>query len=67
MCISGADSERHHEYFLILPLLDRAQCDRAVEHIFSFEKPADTVHKAVYSQITDQVFVYWEDIQARVE
>jgi hypothetical protein len=65
--IMDTDSERHHEYFLVLSFLDRAQCDRAVEHMFSFEKPADTIHKAVYTQITDQVFICWEDIQGRAD
>jgi hypothetical protein len=60
--IMDTDSERKHEFFFVLSFRDRGQCDRAVEHIVSLEEPADRTHKDVYSQITDQVFICWEDI-----
>ncbi|MGI9265542.1 MAG: DUF6614 family protein, partial [Gammaproteobacteria bacterium] len=60
--IMDTDSERNHEFFLMLFFLDRAQCDRAVEHLLSFAEPANGIHKAVYAQITDQVFICWQDI-----
>lgn len=60
--IMDTDSERNHEFFFILFFRDRAQCDRAVEHITSLVEPADAAHKAVYASIRDQVFICWEDI-----
>lgn len=60
--IMDTDSERDHQYFFIMTFRDRAQCDRAVEQIFSRKEPEDSVHKAVYEMIRDQVFICWEDI-----
>ena len=60
--IMDTDGERDHQYFFIMTFRDRAQCDRAVEQIYSQTEPEDSVHQAVYSMIKDQVFICWEDI-----
>ena len=60
--IMDTDGERDQEYFFIMTFRDRAQCDRAVEHIYSLTEPDDAVHKAVYAMIEDQIFICWEDI-----
>ena len=61
--IMDTDSERDHEYFFIMSFRDRAQCDRAVEHILPHEEPGESIHKAVYSKVRDPIFICWEDIQ----
>ena len=58
------DDERDHEYFFIMSFRDREQCDQAVELIKSFEEPDTSIHKAVYANISDAVFICWEDIEA---
>ena len=60
--IMDTDSERNHEYFFIMTFRDRAQCDRAVERIYSQTEQEGAVHKAVHAMIEDQVFICWEDI-----
>ena len=60
--IMDTDDERDHEYFFIMSFADREQCDRAVEQIQSQEEPGDSIHKAVYVEISDPVFICWEDI-----
>ena len=59
--IMDTDTERDHEYFFIMTFRDRAQCDGAVEHIYSLTEPEDSVHKAVYAMIENPVFICWED------
>ena len=61
--IMDTDSERDHEYFFIMTFRDRAQCDRAVEHIYALTEPEDAVHKTVYAMIDDPVFICWEDVR----
>ena len=61
--IMDTDDERDHEFFFLMSFRDRAQCDRAIEHIYAQDQPADSIHKAVYSRIKDQIFICWEDIQ----
>ena len=60
--IMDTDSERDHEYFFIMSFRDRAQCDRAVENMLPRSEPGDSVHKAVYSKVKDEIFVCWEDL-----
>ena len=60
--IMDTDSERDHQYFFIMTFRDRAQCDQAVQHIFSRSEPEDSVHKAMHAMIEDQIFICWEDI-----
>ncbi len=60
--IMDTDRERDHEYFFIMSFRDRAQCDRAVEHILPRREPGESVHKAVYSKVKDEIFVCWEDL-----
>ena len=61
--IMDTDDERDHEYFFLMSFRDRAQCDRAIEHIYAQDQPADSIHKAVYARIKDQIFICWEDIR----
>ena len=60
--IMDTDSERDHQYFFTMSFRDRAQCDRAVETIYAHEEPGDSIHKDVYSNIVDQIFICWEDL-----
>lgn len=60
--IMDTDEERDHEYFFLMAFRDRAQCDRAVGHMYSGQRPGDTIHKDVYSRIKDPVFICWEDL-----
>jgi hypothetical protein len=54
--------ERHHQYFVVMSFRDRAQCDRSIDYIIAHEEPGHSIHKAVYSLVTDQVFICWEDL-----
>lgn len=60
--ILDTDNERDHEYFFIMSFRDRDHADRAVKHILAHKEPGDAIHKAVYANIKDQIFVCWEDI-----
>lgn len=60
--IMDTDSERDHEYYFIVSFRDRAQCDRAVEYILPHKEPAESIHKAVYSSVKDEIFICWEDL-----
>jgi hypothetical protein len=60
--ILDTDEERQQEYFFSISFRDRAQSDRAVEHIFRHEEPTEAIHTAVYSKVTDEIFICWEDL-----
>lgn len=60
--IMDTDDERDHEYFFIMSFRDREQCDRAVETIQAAGDPESSIHKAVYADIRDPVFICWQDI-----
>jgi hypothetical protein len=60
--LMDTDEERDHEFFIIMSFRDRAQCDRAVEHILSREEPGRSIHEVAYSMIKDPVFTCWEDV-----
>ena len=60
--IMDTDSERNHEFFFIMSFRDRAQCDRAVDHILPHEEPADSIHHTMYAKVRDPVFTCWEDL-----
>jgi len=60
--IMDTDDERDHEFYFIMSFRDREQCDRAVENIQAAEQPGDVIHKSVYANIRDPVFICWEDI-----
>jgi hypothetical protein len=60
--IMDTDSERDHEYFFIMSFRDRAQCDKAVDYLLPHEEPGESIHKAVYSKVRDQIFICWEDL-----
>ncbi len=60
--IMDTDSERNHEYFFIMSFRDRSQCDQAVAYLLPHEEPGESIHKAVYSKVKDQIFICWEDL-----
>ena len=60
--VMDTDSERDHEYFMIMKFRDRAQCDRSVQHIQSGEEPGTTMHRKVWQQVSEVVSICWEDI-----
>lgn len=51
-----------HTHFMIMSFTDRAQADRAVQLIEQGVEPVATVHKAVYSRISEPVFICWQDV-----
>ena len=58
------DKERDHEYFFMMNFSDRAQCDQAVDYMYQQGTDGDVIHRRVYAQIEDPVFICWEDIAA---
>ena len=60
--IMDTDTERDHEYYVIVSFRDRAQCARAVEYVLPHKEPAESIHKAVYSTVKDAIFICWEDL-----
>ena len=57
------DSERDHEYFVIMSFRDQAQVDAAYALIALHEEPAESVHVAAYSKLRNPVFICWQDIE----
>ena len=60
--IMDTDDERDHQYFFISSFQNRTQCDRAVNYILLHEEPGDSIHKAVYAKVRNQVSICWEDL-----
>ena len=60
--VMDTDSERDHEYFMIMAFRDRAQCDRSVEHVYSNDEQGESVHRNVWQKVDDPVFICWEDV-----
>jgi len=60
--VMDTDTERDHEYFFIMSFRDRAQCDRAVEHVEPRAQPVESFHESVLSVVSDPVFICWEDL-----
>ena len=60
--IMDTDSERDHQFFVTMSFRDRAQCDRSIDYIYTHQEPGDSIHKAVYADIVDPLFICWEDI-----
>lgn len=56
------DTERRHQYFVILSFRDRAQVDAAYAHLRPHEEPAEAAHNAVYSKVRNQIFICWQDL-----
>jgi hypothetical protein len=56
------DSERDHEYFVIMSFRDRVQVDAAYAYLVPHEEPAESAHKAVYSKVQNQIFICWQDM-----
>ena len=45
-----------------MSFLDRGQCDRAVSYIQARNEPVESIHQAMWSKISEPVFICWEDI-----
>lgn len=60
--VMDTDSERDHEYFFIMAFADREQCDRAVAYMYRQGTEGDAIHRQVYAQIDNPVFICWNDI-----
>ena len=60
--VMDTDEERKHKYFVITTFRDTAQCDRSVKHIQAGEEPGVSTHREVWQQVSDPVFICWEDI-----
>jgi len=59
--ILDTDEERSQAYLLLMHFRDRAQSDDAVRHIESFQEPAASIHRELYSKLESLVFICWED------
>jgi len=57
-----SDSERDHQYFVLMTFRDRPQVDAAYALLASHEQPADTAHHAVYSKVQNQIFICFQDL-----
>ncbi len=57
------DSERDHEYFVIMTFRDRAQVDGAYAQFLLHEEPTNSVHGAVRSMMQNPVFICWQDLE----
>ena len=60
--VMDTDSERDHEFFMIMTFRDRTQCDHSVEHVKCGEEPGNSLHCAVWQKVKDPVFICWEDV-----
>ena len=56
------DSERNHEYFVIMRFRDREQVDQAYAHIEQHFGPGDAAHDSVYTRVAEPVFICWQDL-----
>ncbi len=57
------DSERDHQYFVIMPFRDRAQVDVAYAQFLSRQEPTQSVHHKVQTMMQNPVFICWQDIE----
>lgn len=60
--IMDTDDERDHQFFFTTSFRDRAQCDRSVDYIMTQQEPGHSIHKQLYCQVTEPVFICWEDL-----
>jgi hypothetical protein len=58
--IMDTDHERDHDYYFLMSFRDRAQSDRAVEHIYAHKEPGESIHRSLFSKIRDESFICWE-------
>ena len=56
------DSEREHEYFVIMSFNDRDQVDAAYAFIESQREIGGTSHSEVYAKVANSVFICWQDL-----
>ncbi len=57
------DSERKHEYFVIMSFRDRAQVDATYAQFLLRQEPTQSVHHAVQAMMRNPVFICWQDIE----
>ena len=62
--ILDTDTERSHQYFMLMQFRDRAQSDKAVSYIQSESEPTDSTHRTMYSMVENMIFICWQDIQS---
>ena len=62
--ILDTDEERTQQYFMLMHFKDKAQSDRAVDYIYTFQQPGDTIHRNVYADTDNMIFICWEDIDS---
>ena len=60
--IMDTDEERDQEFFFIMNFRDRAQCDRAIVHMYSSDVPTESAHANVQMMISDEIFICWQDL-----
>ncbi|MDH3474208.1 MAG: hypothetical protein OEM59_11000 [Rhodospirillales bacterium] len=56
------DSERGHEYFVIMSFRDRKQVDAAYAYIRQHVEPGESAHNQVYGKVENPVFICWQDL-----
>lgn len=59
--ILDTDTERSHQYFMLMRFRDRAQADKAIDYIKSHDEPGDSIHLSVYNKADDMIFICWQD------
>ncbi len=57
------DSERDHEYFVIMSFRDRAQVDVAYAQFLSRQEPTNSIHHKVQTMMQNPVFICWQDVE----
>ncbi len=57
------DSERDHEYFVIMSFRDRAQVDAAYAQILPHQEPTESAHNAIRSKMRNPIFICWQDLE----
>jgi hypothetical protein len=60
--IMDTDDERDYQYFVIMSLRYRAQCDRSVDYISGHQQPGDRIHREVSAMVADPVFICRADL-----
>lgn len=57
------DDSRSQKYFVLMSFRDRPQVDAAYAHIMKHIEPGEVEHDAVYTKVTNPIFICWQDIE----
>ena len=57
------DSERDHQYFVIMTFRDRAQVDATYAQFLLRQEPTNSIHHKVQAMMQNPVFICWQDIE----